>query len=191
MKRFAFILALLLCGNTFASAFAAPKLPKNIVLAFNKTSPGRKLQVKATDYYFKEIVRVSPDGKYVARLVVGDGEVGYITVYRRVGAHNVFTKRYTVSQTFENVNSGIWLPRFPHRLVVTMGGADYGAGGIVFWTGSRKARFLRRAKDENSEGFNALGVSRDGRILYYEHFGKNSPDPYFKRNVLLKMRLPK
>lgn len=192
MIRF-YLFAFALLGSLAVAAVAGePKLPKNIVRSFDKSSePSQKLKYQAPDYLFNQVVRVSPDGKYVARLGTTDAEVGILTVYRRAGKKNVFTKSYKVSQEFGNVNSGIWVPKVGHHLVVTMGGADYGSGGIALWTNSHKTRFLRRAKSEVAEGFSAWGVSSDGRILYYEHFGLNSPDPKYKRDTVQTMRLTK
>jgi hypothetical protein len=157
----------LLCVPFVASVFAAPRLPKNTVLAFDKQSPGKKLKATPPDYDDKEVVRVSPDGKYVARLVMGEGEWSYVTVYRTLGKQNVFTKRYAVSDSFNIVEGCIWLPRYGHKLIVSTT-AEAG-GKIAMWTNPKRVQLLRTFKTVD-ESFNALGVSRDGRILYYQHF---------------------
>lgn len=59
------------------------------------------------------------------------------------------------------------------------------------WTGSKPVRLLRHATTEIGEGFNARGVTADGGTMIYEHFGKNSLDPDYRRQGRLYMRLPR
>ena len=188
MKRAFSVTLTLLFANVIASAAAEPKLPKNIVRSFDKSSPGTELKAKAPDYIYGEVVRVSPDGKYVARLVRQEGEYGGLTVYRRVGKKNIFSKRYAVSRFFDDVGGCIWVPHHQHRLVVTNGGD--GRGGIALWNGPNKTRFLKRNSFDVGDGYNAYGTSLDGRVLYYEHFGPGTRDPDGNRYLVLTLRLP-
>lgn len=159
------------------------------ILPFDRTSKSSVVRPVAPDYIAYIIRRPSPDGKYVAELSVGDGEVGYITVYRRPGRSK--TRRHAaVSQVFANVDSAVWVPRHEHWLAVSTGGAGYGDGMIVLWTGERRTRMLRRARNPEGEGFRISKVSIDGRILIYQHFGENSPDPDLDGKHRYRLRLP-
>ena len=189
IRSFPFAFALL--GSVAVAAIAAePKLPKSIVRSFDKTSATTRLQAKAPDYFSWQKALVSPDRKYVARFTYGEGEEGFLTVYRRAGKKNVWAKRYAVSRQFKEVESCLWLRGYQHHLLVATSG-DVQVSYIASWTGADKTQFLKKGHGTGVEGFNIYGTSPDGHILYYEHFGPNSPDSKYNRDTVQTMRLPK
>lgn len=173
----------------------ARKPDSKLIAAFDKSAKGMPLRYGPPDYAYDQILRPSPDGRYVARLVTSDGEVGYLTVYPNQPGRQHFLKHDAVSRQFADTNGCVWVPGHGHWLIVSTGGADYGEGMIALWTGSKHTRMLRRAKSSDGEGFNVRGVTVDGHTLIYaliyEHFGENSPDPDYKRQGHLRMLLPR
>ncbi len=183
----------LLITSAVAGLAAGPKLPKNIVPSYDKTALNTPLQVKAPDYYSDERALVSPDGKYVARFTGGEGEYGYLTVYRRAGKKNVWAKRYAVSRKFDDVTSCIWVPKRAHCLIVSAGYENEASIGIAMWDGPGKMRVLKRLKVKFNvpDNYAIYGTSPDGRVLYYEHYGTGTPDPDYKRDTVQKLILPR
>ena len=190
MKIRASCLALALLLASAALSSALPKLPKHLVRAVDKTGANTPLQEKAPDYFSWQTALVSPDGKFVARFTTGEGEQGFLTVYRRAGKQNVWAKRYAVSRTFEEVESCLWVPNQRHRLLVGTYG-DSQVSYLALWMGANQTHYLRRGLKNKADGLNIWGTSPDGRVLYYEHYGEGTADPNYRRDTVLKMTLPK
>ncbi|BDI30837.1 hypothetical protein CCAX7_28880 [Capsulimonas corticalis] len=145
-------------------------------IVFDKTFAGHKLSPIAADHFTCDYGRFSPDGKYIARIAVGDAEVGSAIVYRYLAGSHPFSRRYRVSREFVNIDNCAWVPGRPHSLVVAAGGADYGTGFIALWTGKGHTHFLRKAKFEEGEGFSILHMAPDGSSLIYKRFGYSETD---------------
>jgi hypothetical protein len=189
-SRVLFLIGGLLCLPVSAPAGSAPRGAAGQV--FDKASPSIRLPGGPPGSPDFAQSRPSPDGKYVARLVVGEGEVGYLAVYHKGTGGWRLLQKGRVSRLFEDVGGCAWVPHHDHWLLVSAGGADYGEGLLALWTGEGAARILRRAKTPDAnEGFNVRSVSADGRTVVYEHFGENSPDPGYRRNTRLRLTLPR
>jgi hypothetical protein len=193
IRRIFHLLVAPLCSLLCVVSIVSAGRPKNETCAgcvFDKASPSVHLPGGPPDYVDTELRRTSPDGEYVAQLICGGGEVGYLAVYRRGTGGWRMLRRGRVSRIFEDARGCAWVPRHGHWLLVSAGGADYGPGLLARWTGQRYTRILRRAASPVGEGFNVRSVSRDGRLVIYEHFGDNSPDTEDKRNTRLCLLLP-
>lgn len=172
---------------------------RRIIPAFNQFDKGMRRLAKLKndgDYRggaYSVMHRLSPDGKYIAQLTRELGDAGHLTIYRRQPTKpGILLTKLVASWRFDGVGGCIWVPRRGHWLLVS-GTGVYGPAMINLWTGGKRVRVLRRAKNPNGgdEGFNILGVTADGRTMIYEHFGKNSPDPNYNRQGRLYMRLPR
>ena len=184
----------LIIASAVACLAAGPQLPKNIVRGFDKSSkPQTPLKAKAPDWYHWQVVRVSPDGKYAARLTVTDGEYANVVVYRRINQRNIWAKRYSVSRNFEDVTDCIWAPKHAHRLVVSAGYENEAGIGIALWDGPGKMRVLKRLKVKFNftDNYGIYGTSPDGRILYYEHLSDDVANPKNEFDVMRTLTLPK
>lgn len=177
--------------SCFASGALASSAKQETGIVFDTATPAKRSPGKAPDYTSSELLRKSPDGKYVARLICGEGEVGTIEIYRVVAGGHKLQQRDRVSREFEDVHGCAWIPGHGHWLAVSAGGADYGRGLLALWKDPKDTRMLRLAKAEADEGYNIRSVSPDGRRLVYEHFGDNSPDPDNKRTSRITLILPR
>ena len=190
-----FVVAFALLGSLAVAAVAVePKLPKNIVRSFDKASePHQDLKAKAPGWFHWEVVRVSPDKKYVVRLTVTDGEYANVVVYRRIGKKNVWAKRYAVSRNFEDVMSCVWAPKHAHRLIVSAGYENEAGIGIALWDGPSKMRVLKRLKIKFNvtDNYEIHGTSADGHILYYAHFSSDVANPKNDYDIMQTLILPK
>ena len=187
-----FVAFTLLLASVAASVSAEPKLPANIVRSFDKAALNTPLKAKAPDYYYDERAIISPDGKYVARFTSGEGEEGFLTVYRRAGKKNVWAKRYAVSHRFEEVDTCMWVPKQPHHLLIGTWG-DSQRSYLALWTGTGQTRYLKRGIQEFNrvDGYNVYGTSPDGRVLYYEHYIYNISGKDEGRDLVQTLTLPK
>jgi hypothetical protein len=173
MKFLQTLVMLGLATSCFSQSNAQSRKPATIVPAFNKSSPGKDLKAKEPDYIYGEVVRNSPDGLYTARLIIGEGEVAYLTIYKRQGKIPVWTKKFAVSPTIESVAGCVWVPRRGHQLAFSTSDS-YGEAGIGLWSGNRKIRWLRPPGPAD-EHFDITGISSDGRTLVYEHHIMGAP----------------
>jgi hypothetical protein len=185
----------LLCTVVIAAGAAiATKKSITIIPAFSKASSGVRQQATAPDWVHWEIRRISPDKKYIAQIVVSDGEVGYLRIFRYDKNAKTLSLKNAVTRQFADVQGCVWVPGHSHWLAASLGGyidaAPAERGQIFLWKDVKKIQILRRAK-EVEEGFNIRGVASDGTFLLYEHFGKGSPDPDYKRNTRFKLYVPR
>lgn len=177
--------------SCFASGALASSAKQEAGVVFDTATPAKRLSGKAPDYIYTELLRKSPDGKYVARLTGREGEVGYVEIYRLDTGARKLLRRGRIGRAFEDVHGCAWIPGHGHWLAISAGGADYGRGLLALWKGPKDTRMLRLAKSEDGEGYNIRSVSPDGRRLVYEHFGDNSPDPDYKRKSRIALILPR
>ena len=192
MKTRALILPLLVLGIGAIEATPRQITPK-LIPAFDKSSKGMRYSANPRNHIYWEVRRVSPDQKFVACITVGDGEVGFLRVYK----YDNKTKKPLVAQPvtrfFSDAQGCVWVPKHGHWLVVSVGGYDDvelpERGKIMLWSGNKGFRLLRQAKNAAMEGFDVRGVSSSGRYIIYEHYGPGSPDPNYKRNKRLKLYL--
>ncbi|MCW3058653.1 MAG: hypothetical protein JWQ02_474 [Capsulimonas sp.] len=154
---------------------------------FDKTFCSNRLTPHEPDHIYADYRRVSPDGKYVARVTLGDGEVGYATVYRNTAGAHPWAHAKKVSREFDDIRNCAWLPGRPHSFVVATGGADYGAGYLALWTGKGQTRFLQRARVEDGEGYSIQSISSNGHTLVYQHSGSDQHDVEFQRTHSLNI----
>jgi hypothetical protein len=189
MKVFQTLTVLVLAFSCFSQSNAQSRKPAAIIPAFDLSSPGKDLEGKEPDYIYKEVVRNSPDGLYTARLIMSDGEVGYLTIYKRQGRTPVWTKKLAASNQIDCVSGCVWVPRQGHQLAFSTSDT-YGEAGIGLWSGNRKIRWLRPAGPVD-EHFDITGISPDGLTLVYEY--QNFNVPYSKASAKKKhyLKLPR
>jgi hypothetical protein len=116
------------------------------------------------------VVRVSPDKRYVARIEMGDGEVGYLYVgHATLGGRNNF--RLTYLFKVDDVHGCIWMPNRRHTLIYSSGGADYGRGYLGVWNG--RNHLLKKAKLEEGEGYDITSYEPHRHELRYDYLPPN------------------
>ncbi len=190
------LLILAVLGSTTV-AWSKVKAPSSALIpAFDNSSAGIKGSNKAPEYINYEVHRVSPDGKYMARLISGEGEVARLQVYRYVKTKTKipsFRAKDLVSKTYDEADGVAWVPKHGHWLVISAGN-DVVPPRITLWMGNSKRVLKRGCKSSPNlqERFDLRSVSADGRFIIYDHSiydirGKGS-EKAFKN---LKMLLPR
>jgi hypothetical protein len=102
----------------------------------------------------------SPDGRYIARLRHGDGDVWDLTVVA-AGTHRQIAAA-------DDIQDLIWAPGKPHRLVAAACGV-YGKALLGMWEGGPHWHSLYAVRRPDEECFTLYGVTRDGRSIVYGH----------------------
>lgn len=176
-------------------AWSKAKAPSSALIpAFDKSSAGIKGPNKAPEYINYEVHRVSPDGKYVVRLISGEGEVARLQVYRYIKTKTPsFRAKDLVSKTYDEAEGIAWVPKHGHWLVISSGN-DVAPPRITLWMGNSKRVLKRELKHEISspyvsEMFDLRSVSVDGRFIIYDRslYGMNGEYKLIKN---LKLSLP-
>jgi hypothetical protein len=112
------------------------------------------------------VERLSPDKKYVARIVLGDGEVGQLYIGHAIrGGRKDFRGRFLF--TLQDVNGCLWLPVHRHSLAYSSGVADYGRGYLGVWNG--KNHIIIRAQSEVDEGYDITSFDPAKDKLSYDY----------------------
>lgn len=120
--------------------------PAVTIPAFTKVHPGNHL---------------SPDGRYLAHLVSGEGEAGELTIrrIRRGRSSSIILRREW------DVDGALWLPGRPHVLVFGESEA-YGTPMLALWEGGSLHQVVR-TKDPELVGFELYGLASDRSTLIY------------------------
>jgi|GEM_PF-5621988 len=131
------------------------------------------------------VERLSPDRKYVARIVSFDAEAANLYIGRAKDCRKKFTHRYLFSVT--DLHGCIWLAESGHALAYSTGGADYGRGYLGIWDGKNK--LLRRARFEAGYGYEITSYHPADRELNYDYLSSADGDaPPQHRHVLIQTR---
>ncbi len=196
MKTQTFILPLLILWAGASSATSRQVTPK-LIPAFDQASKGINYGANPRNHIYAEVRRVSPDGKYIVRLMSGDGEVARLQVYRYVKTKTktpTFRSKDVVSKTYVEADGVAWVPKHGHWLVISSGGGE-AVPQITLWTGKSKRVLRRELKHEirspyESEMFDVRSVSADGRFIIYDRslYGINGE---YKLLRNLKLSLPR
>ncbi len=81
MRTIKTLLVFTVLGTT-TFAWSKAKAPSSVLIpAFDQSSAGIKGSYKAPEYIGSEVHRVLPDGKYIVRLISGEGEVARLQGY--------------------------------------------------------------------------------------------------------------
>ena len=167
-------LSVLMILGTTTVAWSKVKAPRiALIPAFDQSSAGIKGPDKAPEYINYEVHHVSPDGKYIVRLISGEGEVARLQVYRYVKTKTpTFRAKDVVSKTYDEAEGVAWVPKHGHWLVISAGN-DVAPPQITLWTGKSKRVLRRELKHEISspygeEMFNLRSVSANGRFIIYD-----------------------
>jgi hypothetical protein len=186
----------MILGSTTV-AWSKAKAPQGAFIpAFDGASPGIKGSNKAPEYINSEVHRISPDGKYIVRLINGEGDVSRLQVYRYVKTKTKtpsFRPQDVVSKNYDEVHGVAWVPNHSHWLVISSGN-DVAPPRITLWMGNSKRVLKRELKHEISspyvsEMFDLRSVSVDGRFIIYDRslYGMNGEYKLIKN---LKLSLP-
>ncbi|HLI48293.1 MAG TPA: hypothetical protein VKV18_06360 [Chthonomonas sp.] len=113
----------------------------------------------------------SPDGRYVAAVVIGEAEVNYLAVFaKEPSGGSSSLPSFKLMMTVSDVTALVWEPDAGHRLWFSCSGI-YGDPIIGLWEGGEHYRVLRRLPDNDKAAymFVLLSVRADGREARYKY----------------------
>jgi hypothetical protein len=117
----------------------------------------------------------SPDGRYVAVIVLTGGEAHQFTIYRLVHDRHGKVHRKPVIR-YDDIDGFVWVPGKGHEAVIARSGV-YDYPGLVLWHGGRHSRSLYHITKTDGGYFRLQGITRDGRtIIYYRAVDENDND---------------
>jgi hypothetical protein len=122
----------------------------------------------------------SPDRKYIARVQHVEGDTWDLALLD-AKSHKTLVKA-------DDVQSLVWAPHSPHRLVAATA-CIYGEAMLAMWEGGHRWRSLHPVRRAYGEMFILYGVADNGRFIIYGH----TPDidkSYEAINRRRRLRLP-
>jgi len=105
----------------------------------------------------------SPDGKYAAKIKIGEGEARILTVLQKTSLGG-WTK---TSSDIVSVVNFIWCPKKPHFLIVATDGV-YGPGLLDVWQPSSGLKELGKSYRDGG-WYRITSISNTGDRVYFEH----------------------
>ncbi|MDQ2730375.1 MAG: hypothetical protein M3Y56_01840 [Armatimonadota bacterium] len=153
------------------AAFLAASLSMNPIA--NAANPPVTIPAFTKDYHPRD--HRSPDGMYLARLGMGEGEAGVLTIWRvhRGGPSSLILRRVW------DVCGALWLPSRPHALAFGAS-STYGPPMLALWNGGQLHQLVR-VKDPEGELFELWGLAADGHTLLYSRGEDSSKGIVWRR----------